>query len=412
MPDYDGRGNVDAKTHRRWSWIPRVVLWPAYALNEYVVRWPLGLLTTRAERDRWLDAAIDIFSFGPQHDILVFPIASYEWGFRPNAGLYFTGDNMFVFGNALRMQAAFGGEDYVSAAVLDRYALDAKTTLSTRFDYARRSDLTYYGLGPDVTSETRARYGLAQIDGNTNLERRGFGESHISVSVGARAVGYRNPDCCSSDPSIDARVAAGTLAPPPGYREPYTVMYERADLVLDSRAPRPAPGTGAYLRLHERTDFDEADDRGWFEYGGAVGGALDLDGLQRTLRLQLALDFVDPIAGLTPFNELATLGSDLMPGFAGGWMIGRSTAATQLSYTWPVSVWFDGEARLAAGNAFDAHLHGLTLDQLRVSGDVGLTSNGARDQGFEVVFGLGTEPIGMGANITSVRIAVGTRAGF
>ena len=180
----------------------------------------------------------------------------------------------------------------------------------------------------------------------------------------------------------------------------------------DTRKPRPAPGTGVYVRLHERYDFDISNDRGWIEYGGALGGSLDLNGQQRTLRLQGAVDFVDPIAGTTPFNELAGLGSDLMPGFVGGWMLGRSTAATQLAYSWPITVWFDGEARLSAGNAFDEHLHGFALDELRLSGDFGLTTAGPRDQGFEVVIGAGTEPIGMGLHVTSVRFAIGTRAGF
>src|SRR5215211_140924 len=46
VPDYDGRGNEDAKPDSApgsWAlWIPRVVLWPVYALNEYAFRRPIA----------------------------------------------------------------------------------------------------------------------------------------------------------------------------------------------------------------------------------------------------------------------------------------------------------------------------------------------------------------------------------
>jgi hypothetical protein len=412
VPDYDGRGNTDAQVHRKWSWIPRVLLWPAFAVNEYVLRRPLGWLVTTAERDRWLDTAVDAFSFGPRHDILLFPIVEYEWGFRTNAGFYYPGDNLFTRDNSIRIEAATGGVDYWSVTALDRYALDARTSVSTRFDFKRHSDILFFGLGPRVSDATRSRYGIQQLDLHTSLKQQRFGESWLELSAGARTVKYRNADCCGTDLTLDQRIANGTLATPPGYKVPYNVMYERAQIFLDSRPPRPAPGTGVYLRLNERYDFDISNDRGWIEYGGAVGGALDLDDQQRTLRLQAAVDFVDPIAGETPFNELAGLGSDLMPGFVGGWMLGRSTFATQLAYTWPITVWFDGEARASAGNAFDEHLQGLAPGLLRLSGDFGLTTSGQRDQGLEIVIGAGTEPIGDGFHITSVRLAIGSRGGF
>jgi hypothetical protein len=115
---------------------------------------------------------------------------------------------------------------------------------------------------------------------------------------------------------------------------------------------------------------------------------------------------------VVPFTELASLGSGMMPGFVDGWMIGRSATAAQLSYTWPVAVWLDGEARLSAGNAFGDRLEGFALDKLRLSGDFGVTTIGARDEGLELLFGLGTETIEHGEHITSVRLTIGSRQGF
>jgi len=50
--------------------------------------------------------------------------------------------------------------------------------------------------------------------------------------------------------------------------------------------------------------------------------------------------------------------------------------------------------------------------ELRMSWDIGLTTSTVRDQGFEVLFGLGTQTLDQGAGITSVRIAFGSRQGF
>ena len=101
-----------------------------------------------------------------------------------------------------------------------------------------------------------------------------------------------------------------------------------------------------------------------------------------------------------------------MPGFVSGWMLGRSVIAAQLGYTWPVWMWLDGQLRFSIGNAFDSHLAGLAGNKLRLSGDVGITTVGKRDQGFEILFGLGTETFEQGGGITSVRLTFGSRKGF
>jgi hypothetical protein len=412
LPDYDGRGNPDAHAGSWALWIPRVLLFPLYVVDEYLLRRPLGWLITKAERERWIDAATDALSFGPEHDFVLVPTALFDFGLLPSVGLHFTGDHVGVAGNSLLIALATGGPKYVAATALDRQTWDGgASSASVRVDLRREVDLLFFGIGPDVTTRTRARYGLQQIDGHASYKRRLIGESSLAIAAGARTVTYLDGDCCG-DPSIDQRIAAGELAAPAAYRVPYAPVYERADLVLDSRAPRPAPGTGGYLHVHEQLDLDLRGARRWLRYGGAIGGALDLDGHQRTVRLQVAAELVDPLRGDVPFNELASLGSDLMPGFVTGWMLGRSTIATQASYTWPVSVWLDGELRLAAGNAFGAHLDGARLRELRLSGDVGVITIGSRDQGFEVLAGLGTETLEQGAHVTSVRLTFGSRGGF
>jgi hypothetical protein len=84
----------------------------------------------------------------------------------------------------------------------------------------------------------------------------------------------------------------------------------------------------------------------------------------------------------------------------------------QIGYSWPVWIWLDGQARFSVGNAFDSHLRDFAATKLRMSADLGVTTIGKRDQGFEVLFGLGSETFQQGGGITSVRLSFGSRQGF
>jgi hypothetical protein len=168
-----------------------------------------------------------------------------------------------------------------------------------------------------------------------------------------------------------------------------------------------------YLDAHGNASFDLHEARAWLDYGAVLGAAVDVTGHQRTIKLQLAVDMIDGLqGGPIPFTEYPVLAGSLMPGFVAGWLTGLSTASAQVGYTWPVWAWLDGQTRFAVGNAFGYHLAGLAQGQFRFSADIGFTTSAARDQGFEVLFGLGTETIDQGAGITSVRITFGSRRGF
>jgi hypothetical protein len=413
LPDYDGRGNQDADGGSWALWIPRIVLSPLYVVSEYVLRRPIGALISIAERDRWIATVANVFTFGPDGDSLLIPTVLFDFGLLPSVGFYFATDNTFAPGNTIKLSAATWGPRWLAATAIDRYTFAAgRSVVSARLDFRRTEDSLFLGTGPDVTRATRSRYGLQRLDGHVGFKHALAGESGLSFASGIRALAYRDGNCCG-DPSLASRIADGSLAMPPGYGDDYTALYERAELTLDSRAPRPASATGGYLALHAESNFDLGRGRTWLRYGGVVGGVLDVTGHDRAVGIRIGVDLVDPLQGeVVPFNELASLGSDLMPGFVDGWMVGRSVIAAQLSYTWPVAVWLDGELRFSAGNSFADHLAGAALDKLRLSGDVGVTSIGSRDQGFELLFGLGTETLDRGAHITSVRLAFGSRRGF
>lgn len=411
LPNYDGRGNRDA-VPGSWVVIPRVALWPIYAVNEYGFRRPLRWGVSRIERKRWIQSISDLFHFGDDASDVILPTALIDFGLLPSIGLYIGLDDVGTDHNAVRVHVATGGFNWLSATLLDRYRYDSDAgTLSARAEFSRRPDYLFLGVGPDVTHATIARYGLQRAEASLGLARKFGVSSGFSFTAGARAMAYRAGNCCS-EPTLDVRIADGSQAMPAGYPTPYSVVFQHTELMLDSRSPRPSSASGAFLRLYGGTATDASRGNTWADYGAMTGVAFDLTGQQRTVTLTTHVEMVDPLQGIIPFNELAQLGQDQMAGFVRGWMNGRSTFVLEASYRWPVWMWLDGQLRIAAGNAFDDHLDGFELRKLRLSADVGVTSLGARDAAFELLFGLGSETLEQGAGVTSARFSIGTRRGF
>lgn len=412
VPDYDGRGNQDADADTWALWIPRIVLSPLYVANEYLLRRPIGAVMRHAERERWADSVVHLFTFGERGKNLIVPTALFDFGLLPSVGFYYSGDDVIASGNALRIHGASWGTRWINATAADRYAIDETDRVQVRFEFKRSEDNLFFGIGPDVTRTTESRYGLERVEGSVGYRGQPARELRLDAESGIHRLSFVEGECCN-DPSLDTRIARGQLMAPPGYREPYTAAYGRFAATLDSRLPRPDPGGGGYLHVEASPSFDLAGRRSWIRYGGALGGAVDLTGHRRTLRLQLALDFVDPMTGgAIPFTEYPSLGGELMPGFVTGWMTDRSTAAAQLGYSWPVWLGLDAQARFTIGNAFGEHLDGLAANKLRLSGDLGFMTSAALDQGFEMLLGFGSETFEQGGKITTVRVTVGSRRGF
>ena len=412
VPDYDGLGNRDAHPSHPVLWIPRVVLFPLRIVHDYLIRKPLGALVKTAERKHWISKLHDAFTFGPNAKDFIVPTVLYEFGFKPSVGVLLGLRDFGADGNAVSLHGATWGPSWLGATLVDRYTKPgSRTTVGLFAQAVRRPDFVFVAIGPDGHNDLESRFGRTRFDGNLSLTRAFGTLSYAALTAGAQRTSFHEGGCCT-DPSLDDQIAAGIQTAPPGYGVTYSDAYQRLDLALDSRSPLPAPGSGAYVHAHGQTAFDPGHDRSWVDYGGDVGAAVDLDGFQRVVRLGVAVDFVDPIKGDVPFDQLAMPGGDMMPGFRDGWLLGRSIAAAQIAYTWPIWMWVDGELRFTTGNAFGEHLDTLAPSKFRFSGEIGMTSNGTRNRGFELIFGLGTETVEQGGSIDSVRIALRTRVGL
>jgi hypothetical protein len=410
IPDYDGRGNPDADAGAWPLWIPRVVLSPLYVANEYVLRRPLAAFIGHAERGRWTDTFTHLFRFGEGGRSLIVPLVWFDDGALPSVGAYYAAGEPDASGNTLAIQATTWGPRSMQGSVADRYAIDPIESAEVHLAIGRSDDHLFLGLGPGATTDTRSRYALERVEVGVGYRRQLGDTLRLDAEAGVHHAGFLDGTCCG-DPALDTRIARGEVMAPPGYREAYTAAHAHVDLALDARRPRPEPGSGGYLHAWGRPSVDVHGGRSWLEYGGVAGGALDLTGHRRTLHAQIALDLVDALSGSTPFTEYPVLGGEVMSGFLPGWMTGRSTAAAELGYSWPIWLGLDARARFAVGNAFGAHLAGLSPNQLRMSGDLGLTTDTDHERGFALLVGIGTETFEHGSDVTSVRVMFGTRWG-
>jgi len=141
---------------------------------------------------------------------------------------------------------------------------------------------------------------------------------------------------------------------------------------------------------------------------------VDLTGTQRVLSLSIAASFVDPVlGGDVPFPELVHLGGfGPMRGYRDGRLLGRSAAVATLQYEWPIAVWFNGSAQVAAGNVFGEHLSDFDPRLARLSGTIGVRTSGSPDHRFEILTGFGTETWEDGFKVSSFRFMVGATKGF
>ena len=407
IPDYDGRPVL--------LWVPRLLFYPLHLVTEYLIRRPLGLLVTRIEEEEIPAKLQDFFTFGPEREYALVPTFTFDFGLRPNIGLYFRANDFIARGNHLRASVAYGGRDFYHVAVADRIEPEGSPySYGFKFDFTQRPDRPHFGIGQDIDDDDRARYQQVGTDITLHTAVDLWRQSSAQIELGHRWRTFN--DDVSGFPSIEERVAQGRFELPPGYPDGYQVALQRTSITLDTRRDRPAPGHGFALSGAYELGLDLENgpsERLWITYGGAVSGFVDLSGAQHVLSLTLSAAFADALEGEVPFSELVSPSGDgPLGGFLPRYLVGESFAAASFDYHWPVWVWLDGVAHFTVGNVFDRHLKGFSVEDLRMSFGVGLAGVSTRDHFFEFLLGFGTDTFANGPSIESVRVYFGSRREF
>lgn len=415
IPDYDGRGPEPVTAGDVALWSGRVVLSPLYLVSEYVLRRPLALAITAAEQADVPRKLYDFFTFGPNHNIGFAPVSYFDFGFNPSAGVYAFWNDAGFAGDDWHVHLEAWPDDWVGVSLTDRMQLDKARALEMRVALLRRPDHVFYGIGPDSPQAHQSRYGEDRIDAGATYEWRFWRSSRLQTAAGLLGSNLYEGHY-GWDPSLGAEAATGAFPLPPGFGTGFAAEYNRVALVLDSRRPWPAPGSGlrADLSAQQENDLRQSPASGWIRYGGSIGGYLDLNDRGRVLGVGATTMFVDPLgSGFIPFPELATLGGDgPMRGYYPGRLLGRSAAAAEVHYVWPIAAWLGGTFEAAVGNVFDAHLAGFDVERLRFSGDIGISSLGSGDYPIEAIAGIGSEPFDRGGSIDSVHVSLSVNHGF
>jgi hypothetical protein len=415
LPDYDGRPDPPATPGDLFLWVPRVILFPAYVLAEYVVRTPLGFVIATAERHDVPVRLYDFFTFGKDHQAGIVPTAYVDFDFYPSVGVYAFWNRAFHPEHDLRWHAAFGGKEWLYASFSERFYLTAARRGRVVLEAAaqRRPDFAFFGLGPDTRQDDRVRYGLDTLELRAKLEHQGWRSSSFHAYVELHDVGFRRGGY-EGDPVLDDAVSSAELAAPPGYRQRYSLLLTRLAAAYDNRLPRPAPGSGVRVEARAEHAGHLRDTGSFLRYGATAGAFWDLNQRHRVVSLALTTSFADPIGdALIPFTELVTSGgSETMRGLYPGRLHDRSAATLQLGYRWPIWIWLDGALRTELGNVFGEHLAGFRPERLRWSGALGVESRGTPDNSFQLLLAAASETFESGGGVNSWRVTLGTTSGF
>jgi len=161
-----------------------------YVTNEYLLRRPLGAVVVHAERERWADTVVHVFTFGEGDRDLIVPTALYDFGLLPCVGFYFAAEDFAAHGNQLRLHAATWGPSGSTRPRSTAISSTQDDRVQARFELKRSEDNLFFGIGPDVTDGGRSRYGLERVEGSLGYRRKLAATSRIDFETGVHRIGF------------------------------------------------------------------------------------------------------------------------------------------------------------------------------------------------------------------------------
>ncbi len=413
LPDYDGRGTP---SNANVPLLPlKIVFAPVWLVNEVIVRRPLGAVTRAVEKGKLVSKMMDLFTLDKKGNVRLYPSLLLDFGLLPSAGAYFAWDHAMAKENQIRLHAATWGPQWITATALDRLTYDGdRTTLGFRFEFTRRQDLPFQGVGAGARNDDLARYASDLFRGDVSFDKNLGGSHRFASALSVRHRDFGQGTCCG-DPTVQARFAEGRFDVPPGFFG-YSLASMNLGFTLDTRKEKPAPGSGIRLEGNAEPSFRIDGSRaGFVRASGTAGAALDLTGTQRIVSLSFTMSAVVPLQGgfsAIPFTEQVRYGGEILSGFLPGRLTGASGAALTLQYAWPIWAFMSAKVHAAMGNTFGESFQGLSPKNSRLSFGVGVDAFGNRDHAIEFVLAGGTDTIAQGGELNTLRLVFGTRRGF
>ncbi len=410
VPNYDGREQAPPTAGEVLLWIPRLLLAPIWLVTEFIIRRPLGFVVTNAEEAEIPDKVVQFFTFGPDNNVALAPTFSFDFGFRPNVGIYFRWNEFLHEDHKLRAGFSFGGVNWLSGSLAYRIAPDDENwEIQIGGNAIKRQDGLFFGIGEQASEANRSRFDWVGYDAVLTARGSFWRQSNLLLELG-----YRNrqfgDDLEQSKTTIPERVEEGRFdAPPPGYEDGISIVRQSARLTIDSRRSRPDTGHGVRVTGGYEVAFDAnaPGQQMWIKYGGAIAGFVDAGG-QRLIGLHVSAAASEAFAGSIPFTELNVLsGNGPLRGFVGNFLSGESSFSILADYHWPVWNWLDGTLHVAVGNVYDGQFEDMAFENMRLSFGIGLAGVSQRDHFFEFLVGFGTDTFEDGPDIESVRILFG-----
>jgi hypothetical protein len=444
-PDYDGRGDDYSPSPAVWA--PRVVLFPFYAIERWVLRAPMKGIAVWADKHRAIPHLVSWLSFFDGR-LTFLPAIQIGNGQRFGVGFTFKGHDLF--GPWHRMNGAMT-TDFTNN-IMTNWQNTAKlgfADLNLNIAYQQRNDLVFYGTGKRTLETDQTRFErmkpFAQLEivfgsgagassrASNSLAMGEFVSSgeqpsaadHLGARFGIEfsdnnfKCTTRQPDICGPDHRAgtpDDRFTLDQNGDAAFFYSGYSLMRLKAVLSVDTRSATSPSSTGARLDIFGRYGEglgQRSQDVRFYRYGGEASAFVDLTkGRHRVLAARLYVEMVDPISNSKiPFEELITLGGfETMRGFLRARFQGRSAVVASLEYRWPVWSFLDADLFYDIGNAFDEHLKDFDLDWLRSSYGLILRTNTSRDVAFTVSFGIGSKA--GSAAPDEFRFLAGTNIGF
>ena len=357
-------GRIDADDHPAADAlaVPRLLLAPVRGLV-YALSFPVRGLADFVETHHVIQWAVDAttFSDGKRG---IRPNFDYSSHYAPTAGLTYFDHKTLGPGSELKARFALGDARVMEGMLYARpTATGRRVQTDLRFDYLRRNDMYFDGIGPPETHRSRYAINAVTLWGGVHFRPTRLlaidleGETAWKHFAGGHETDGNLPIGAVFCVHIFGRCVTNIVDPKqvPGFDT--GANYERAALALrlDTRAQSLPPRSGFLAGL--RVDYSHGyggDLSSYFRVFGLVGVAVNLWRGSHLLVLRVQGWMVEALNDIpVPFSELPVLGAlDAMPGYHIGSIRDQSTLIATAEYRWPIWMYADASLFVDNGGAY------------------------------------------------------------